>query len=446
MRICNTCEKIKTTFANGFDISVWRKYAEEISNELPSKCENDAKSYDFNKDVLPVIEDALNEEKINFVSRNFQTVIDTLNVNLSNLFDKEPDINIILYLGLCNGAGWATTLDGKNTVLLGIEKIIELAWGDETNMRALIFHEIGHLWHKLNGNLHISEFSKRRKGIAQLYCEGVAMVCEHLLCGDNEFYHQNKDGWLSWCYKNENEIKREYLRRLDKKESIQDFFGDWCSYNGHSDVGYFLGCRFIEHLMKTYSLKKIANMKYRILNKEYKKFTEHVVLYNNLQFSLPEFIIEQVTLENLIKYENIFYSNEEYYMITDGHPATKQDCVDTIEYAKKYPLEMCYCLGVSNEQQPVAFLSLLEGYPESTTLYVGLLLIDKRFQRNSIGTRIMNAVIDDAFSSGYATIKLSVQDNNVSGYSFWKKLGFKAVKKTSCDGFYNLSMELKSDN
>ena len=107
---------------------------------------------------------------------------------------------------------------------------------------------------------------------------------------------------------------------------------------------------------------------------------------------------------------------------------------------------MCYCLGFSKGQQPVAFLSLLEGYPESSTLYVGLFLIDKRFQKNSIGTKIMNTVFEDAFSEGYTSIKLSVQDNNVSGYPFWKKLGFKAVKRTKCDGFNNISMELKRDN
>lgn len=445
MKIINTCDKIKALFSNGFDMTVWRKYAGEISKEMPSKCENDAKDYDFEKDILPVLNLALNEEKIDFVSRNFNAVISTLKSNLTKLFDEEPDINIILYLGLCNGAGWATTLDGKNTVLLGIEKIIELDWGDETNMRALILHEIGHLWHKLNGNLYFRDFTKRRKAMQQLYQEGVAMVCEHILCGDNDFYHQDKDGWLDWCRNNETEIKQEYLRRMDKGESVQDFFGDWCSYNGYSNVGYYLGCRFIEHLMESYSLKEIASMKYKMLNKEYNNFAEHIFLCNNLHNSFPEFIIEQVTLENLNKYENIFYSNEDYYMITDGHPATKQDCIDTIEYAKNYPSGMCYCLGFSKEQQPVAFLSLLEGYPESTTLYVGLFLIDKRFQKNSIGTKIMNVVIDDAFSSGYTSIKLSVQENNVSGYPFWGKLGFKAVKRTKCEGFYNISMELERD-
>lgn len=272
MKIINTCDSIYTHFSNGFDMALWREYAVNISKELPSKCENDAKEYDFNKNILPIIETALNKEKIDLVNKNFNTVIDTLKANLTKLFNEEPDINIILYLGLCNGAGWVTTLDGKNTVLLGIEKIIELDWGDEVNMLALILHEVGHLWHKLNGNLYIPDFTKRRKAIQQLYQEGVAMVCEHILCGDDNFYHQDKDGWFDWCKKNENEIKREYLRRLEEKESVQDFFGDWCSYKGYSDVGYYLGSRFVEHLMKTYSLKQIANLSYRNINKEFKHY------------------------------------------------------------------------------------------------------------------------------------------------------------------------------
>ena len=105
MKIINTCDEIKTLFHDGFDMNIWRKYAEKISKELVSKCENDAKGYDFENQILPVLNLALNEEKIDFISRSFQAVINTLNKNLAELFDKEPDINSILYLGLCNGAG-----------------------------------------------------------------------------------------------------------------------------------------------------------------------------------------------------------------------------------------------------------------------------------------------------------------------------------------------------
>lgn len=273
-QIINTCDKIKTLFLDGFDMSVWRKYASEISTELTEKCEKDAKKYNFEEDILPIISASLNEDKINFVSDNFQLVVNTLTDNLIKLFDSEPDINVILYLGLGNGAGWATTIDGKDTVLLGIEKIIELNWDNETDMRGLILHEIGHLWHKINGNLYLTSFSKRRKPIEQLYQEGVAMVCEQILCGDYNFYNQDKNGWLNWCLENEEDIKREYLYRMENGISTQDFFGDWCCYKEHSDVGYFLGCRFVRCLMRTYTLKEIANMSYKTLNREFSVFAK----------------------------------------------------------------------------------------------------------------------------------------------------------------------------
>lgn len=404
MKIINTCDKIISVFANGFDIELWRKYAEEISHELPTKCENDAKSYDFNKDVLPVLENALNNEKIDFVSRNFKFVIDTLNDNMSKLFDNEPDINIVLYLGLCNGAGWATTLDGKNTVLLGIEKIIELSWGDETNMRALILHEIGHLWHKLNGNLHIPEYTKRRKGIAQLYCEGVAMVCEHILCGDDEFYHQDKDGWLDWCYKNENQIKREYLRRLDKKISVQDFFGDWCSYNGHSDVGYFLGCRFVEHLMKTHSLKEIANMKYGALNRAFTEFSNAV--------------IEPLSFEEYHKCSNIW------------NMKTQPLAGKWLEEIKNGN-RLVYIYKINDEFIGEGALVLRTDDPDYTIpkkrVYVSRMIVRKDYRNRGIGSDILKFLIRKAKEMGFSEMTIGVDKDNVNALHLYRKFGFTEV-------------------
>ena len=404
MKIVNTCKIMKSVFSNGFDIELWRKYAEEISPELPLKCENDAKSYDFNKDVLPVLEVALNADKIDFVSKNFQIVVDNLNANLSKLFDTEPDIDIILYLGLCNGAGWATTLDGKNTVLLGVEKIIELNWGDETNMRALILHEIGHLWHKLNGNLYFPDFSKRRKGIQQLYQEGVAMVCEHILCGDNEFYHQDKDGWLDWCYKNENEIKREYLRRLDKKISVQDFFGDWCLYNGHSDVGYFLGCRFVEHLMKTHSLKEIANMKYRALNRTFTKFAKTG--------------IEPLALEDYNKCSNIW------------NMKTQPLAGKWLEEIKNGN-RLVYIYKINGEFIGEGALVLRTDDPDYTIpekrVYVSRMIVRKEYRNRGIGSEILEFLIRKAKEMGISEMTIGVDKDNVNALHLYRKFGFTEV-------------------
>ncbi len=404
MKIINTCDAIKTLFTDGFDLQIWRKYAASISSKLPAKCEQDAKEYDFEKDVLPVLQNALDANKINLVSRSFQSVTDTLQENLSKLFDTEPAINIILYLGLCNGAGWATTLDGHNTVLLGIEKIIELGWGDETNMRALILHEIGHLWHKHNGNLHIPEYTKRRKGIAQLYCEGVAMVCEHILCGDDEFYHQDKDGWLTWCYANENDIKREYLHRLDTGKSVQDFFGDWCSYKGHSDVGYFLGCRFVEYLIKTYSLKEIANMKYRALNKAFTVFANTV--------------IEPLAIEEYHKCANIWNMNAQ-------------------PHAEKWKEEIAtgnrlvFIYKINGEFIGEGALVLHTDDPDYTIpdkrVYVSRMIVKKEYRNRGIGSEILAFLINKAKEMGFSEITLGVDKTNENALHLYRKHGFTEV-------------------
>lgn len=403
MKIINTCEQVKLVFENGFDLENWRKYAAEISKELPSKCEKDAQSYNFEKDIMPVISSALNEEKIDLVDRNFKKVIGKLNKNLENLFKTEPDINIILYLGLCNAAGWATTVDGKDTVLLGIEKIIELDWGDETNMQALILHEIGHLWHKLNGNLYLPDFTVRRKSIQQLYQEGVAMVCEQILC-DSEFYHQDKDGWLDWCYENENDIKREYLRRLDKKESVQDFFGDWCSYNGHSDVGYFLGCRFVRYLMGSRSLNEIAKMKYTALNKAFSEFVNTV--------------IEPLKPEDYHKCSNIWNMKT-------------QPLAETWRAEIASGNRLVFIYKINGEFIGEGALVLDTGDPDYTVsgkrVYVSRMIVKKDYRNRGIGSEILRFLIDKAKTMGYSEMTIGVDKDNTNALHLYRKFGFTEV-------------------
>ena len=166
-------------------------------------------------------------------------------------------------------------------------------------------------------------------------------------------------------------------------------------------------------------------------------------LYLKLKPRLPEFNIELVTLNRLNYYEDIFYCNQEYFLITDGRLATRQDCIETIEYGKNFPEDMYYCIGFSLNGEAIALLSIFEGYPEADTLYIGLFLMNEKFKRKLIGTKMINSIIDESFNAKYNTIKLSVQDNNISRCSFWRKLGFKVTQKCDCDNFCNLSMELK---
>ena len=274
MRVINTFDKIQNCFIDDiFNIDCWRKYTKDFSRELSEKCEQDSGKYDFKKDILPVLNNVMLNRKAALEANNsFIAATDKLRGSIDTLFHRGSETDIILYLGLCNGAGWATTLDGRNAVLLGIEKIIELNWQNESAVQGLIFHEIGHIWHRTYGNLCPETHSSGEQSLVQLYQEGIATVCEQILCQDDNNYHQNQNGWLEWCISNKAEIKREFLQRIEKNISTQDFFGDWCNYKNHSDVGYYLGCEFIKYLKRKYSLADIANLNTDRLYLHYNEF------------------------------------------------------------------------------------------------------------------------------------------------------------------------------
>jgi len=243
-------------------LDCWKDYISPYQ-EIEEKCLKDALQYNFDTDIRPIIVNALtlNFSKIEIAHNNSIKELDILNERFYNTFAINDDIFIYFYIGLCNGAGWATTVNSQQTILLGVEKIVELNWHEEKAMIALIYHELCHIAHSMlrNQSISISFTTQNEKSIWQLYVEGFAQRYEQILYKDG-FYHQDKNGWLRWCTDNHDEICREYLYRIKNNLSTQCFFGDWVNFKGYSDVGYYLGCEFIKYISNNYSTMELANI------------------------------------------------------------------------------------------------------------------------------------------------------------------------------------------
>ena len=262
MKIINTINKIDICFENGvFSKSGWDTYMEKVYPAAKKLVEADSASYHFERDILPVMNMVCaNKDKLRRLNESFEKITDKLEEKIAATIGTTIDADIVLYLGLCNGAGWATKVENRPVVLLGIEKIIELGWTDELSMIGLVYHELGHLWHFQNRNVHTDIKTPVDGALWQLYSEGIAMYFEHMLCGRRDFYHQDKDGWLNWCVDNRKRLFGEYLRRIEAGESVQDFFGDWCSFEGKSDVGYYLGAELVYSALKDYARNEVLNL------------------------------------------------------------------------------------------------------------------------------------------------------------------------------------------
>ncbi len=182
-------------------------------------------------------------------------------VAAQKMFDFEFPVTFVIYIGLGLGAGWATIYFGQPAVLFGLENIAEEGWSKSEAIEGLIAHELGHLLHQ-----HWRKKADMDLGTGpwwQLYTEGFAQRCEHLILGKESWHMARGPGnqdWLPWCRNNIKWLAAEFLRRADLSEDTRPFFGSWLDIKGRKQTGYYLGCQVVQELHRQNSLKEIARM------------------------------------------------------------------------------------------------------------------------------------------------------------------------------------------
>lgn len=267
MRIINTSIDFPSVFEAGqFNLENWEKYLDRWIPGAKELCQSEMKDciqagYSWHEDYLPVLNAVFTDkEKQEEAVRSFCVVSEHLDEKIIKAFGKTVDADIVLYIGLCSGAGWVTKIHDTTTVLLGIEKIIELDWCNTDDMTGLIVHELGHVFQSQYGSLYHSGNSMSEKFLWQLFTEGIAMVFEQETVGNAEYFHQDKNGWKEWCDRNYELIKNTFSRDLDTMtQESQRYFGDWVRFEGRGDVGYYLGARFVRYLLKKDRFENIIN-------------------------------------------------------------------------------------------------------------------------------------------------------------------------------------------
>ena len=266
MRIIDTSQDMLSAYSgDSFDIEKWKIYIDLCVRGAKDICLNDmneciSAGFAWEKDYLPVLNMVPKDKtRLNEAIESFHKVTDDLNDKILAAFGRTVDVDIILYLGLCNGAGWVTEVNGNLSVLLGIEKIMELKWCGVDDMTGLIVHELGHVYHSEYGRFYLETDKCSEKFLWQLFTEGVAMVFEQEVVGNQDYYNRDFE-WTEWCRKNIERIKNSFSCDLSSmtKEN-QRYFGDWVSFEGYGDTGYYLGTDFVRFLLEKDSFDKVIS-------------------------------------------------------------------------------------------------------------------------------------------------------------------------------------------
>jgi len=256
-QIFDTSSEIYRAYGKGgFSLQQWEKYIEMTIPQVKNMCLSDMQKsvspdYSWDEYYLPVLNGVIQDkEEFEKAVEAFKSITDGLEQKIIERFGKSLNVDIVLYLGLCNGAGWVEKINEKHIVLLGIEKILELKWNNIDDMTGLILHELGHVYQAEYGVLY-RQFKKTSDHFLwQLFTEGIAMVFEQEIVNDSSYFHQDKDGWKIWCDQNISKIANDFESDYQTMTfDNQRYFGDWVRYKGHYDVGYYLGACFVRFIL-----------------------------------------------------------------------------------------------------------------------------------------------------------------------------------------------------
>lgn len=245
-------------------VDIWEnrymsQYPELLKMQLDNYADENADWKEITKEhVFPFLEKRMPAMK--HAHKNILKVADKMYLKSKHVLDFEVNAVFIVYVGIGCGAGWVTSYQNQPAILLGLENIAECRWESLFSIEGLLSHEIGHLFHD-----QMLRQNKRNVGSGpfwQLYREGFAQRCEHVIAG-KETWHEsrgiNDNDWLQWCKENKTWLADEFIKSLKSKNKIRRFFGHWYNIEGRRQCGYYLGHELIKQFeMNGKSLREIA--------------------------------------------------------------------------------------------------------------------------------------------------------------------------------------------
>jgi len=242
-------------------VALWQtsymaKYPELLRKQIRTYREMKVNWQDIARRIIQLIPRRL--RSMQEARENLLQICETLFAKAAQKLGLDFDIVFVIYIGIGCGAGWATVYKKKPAVLIGLENIAQEKWHKKKKLEGLICHEIGHLAHMKWRNEWTSFEKAEDNPMFRLYSEGFAQRCEEIILRRKTWHFEPNRNWRVWCEQRKSWLANEFLKRLERQASVNEFFGSWFNIEGKKQTGYFLGHTFIRHLEETSSLREIA--------------------------------------------------------------------------------------------------------------------------------------------------------------------------------------------
>ncbi|MCI9360672.1 MAG: GNAT family N-acetyltransferase [Hungatella sp.] len=151
-------------------------------------------------------------------------------------------------------------------------------------------------------------------------------------------------------------------------------------------------------------------------------------------------ILEQSDVDMI---REICEQNIIFYKYTEARPTRENILNDMQATPPGIDLSAKYYFGFFDDQQMVAIMDLIDGYPKAEIAYIGFFMMNLQYQGRQIGTAIIGEVIDYLQSTGKTSVRLAIDKGNPQSTYFWKKNGFEVISEADVNGWTKLVAERK---
>ena len=121
--------------------------------------------------------------------------------------------------------------------------------------------------------------------------------------------------------------------------------------------------------------------------------------------------------------------NEQYYRYCGKQPSRELILRDLHITPPNTPAEAKYYVGYYEENNLVAVMDLIDGYPDNETAFIGFFMMSRPLQGRQIGTYIIQELCLYLKKTGMERVLLGIDKENPQSNHFWAKNGFSVIKE-----------------
>lgn len=122
-------------------------------------------------------------------------------------------------------------------------------------------------------------------------------------------------------------------------------------------------------------------------------------------------------------------ANTQYYRYCEKEPSKKLIQQDMVITPPNIPLSQKYYVGFYYQNELMAIMDFIDGYPSSEYGFIGFFMMNIAVQGTGIGSRIIMNVCAYCQALGFTKLRLGIDKDNPQSNHFWQKNGFEVIKE-----------------